>query len=173
MTRTCCSDLRALVDAVELDRAGLEHHVAADVAVDAELGFAAAGDAVVVPLHVDGERRAVDAVEGAGVELGDDVAGLAGLEQLVLERRRRAAAARTHAHQLDVLLVDVLDGELVDGVRAAGDGAEIVFLFGEHLRDPVLGRSLFDGTTGHDSSQPERSTHTRTHGTDSQLGPRP
>ena len=120
-----------------------------------------APDALVVPAHFDGERRAVHAGERARVERGGDVADVAGLENFLLDRRRRAAAARTHADQLDVLLVNVLGGEAIDGIGAAGDGAEVVLLFGEHFRDPGLGERALGNERRHDSHNQQRAKRLR------------
>ena len=118
--------------------------------------------AVVVPAHFDGERGAVDAGERAGVERGGDVADFARLQHFLFDRRSRAAAARSHAEQLDFLLVNILGGEFVGGIGAAGDGAEIVLRFGEHFRRPGLGEARA-GRGGDDNRSGGKNTNT--HGT--------
>jgi hypothetical protein len=81
----------------------------------------------------------VQAGERSRVELRGYVPDLAGLESFFLDRRRRAAAARFDAEELDILLVNVLGGEAEDGVGAAGNGTEIVLPIGEHFGHPCLG----------------------------------
>ena len=123
------------IDVAQIDERRVERHVAPDVARHPQLHLGVVG-----LVERDGERRAVLAEEGPGVERRDDLARLVRLEVPLRHHGRRAAAARAHAHDVHVLLVDVLEDEAVLGLRAAGNGAEVVARDREHLLRPLGGR---------------------------------
>src|SRR5262249_118471 len=115
--------------------------VAADVAIDAELGFAMEPVAIVVPSDFDRERRAVDAGESSGVKDRGHVTDLAGLEGLFLNGGRSPTPPGPDAEQFNVLLVDIFGSELKGRIGAAGDGAEVVLSFGEQFCRPSFGET--------------------------------
>src|SRR5690606_79452 len=128
------------------------------------LALADAAVAVVVPFYGEGERRAVHALESTRVELRDDVAGFAGLEDLTFDRRRSATTARADAQELHFLLVNVFYWELEDRVGTARDRSKVVLGLGEHLRDPRVGQTLANAEDQREQCAEEK--RTCTHGSE-------
>ena len=133
LDRNLPSDRLAVVDRSQLNAAGVDRDIVADVAFDVQLDLAIEG---LIEGH--GERGAPVSAERTRVELGDNGPFFVRLQQVILDGRDRAAATRPDARDVNVFQVDVLQDELVFDLGILGHGAEVVAELLEHLLGPLL-----------------------------------
>ena len=127
---------RASLRSPQVDQAGIEHDVCADVAMDGKLHF---GRERPIEFHLDGD--VLLPLEIHRVDVNDDFGFLPGLDDFSRNFRRRAAAACRGRLDMRVLQIDVLQREAVLDLCAAGNRAEIVARVVKHFASPIVGAS--------------------------------